>query len=65
MREFLSGAHIPFAERDIRSSENARQELLARSGELIVPRLFWGTFDILGFNSDDLENLVSEYRLSQ
>ena len=65
MREFLSDNNVPFDDRNIRRSEAARDELLARSTELVVPQLFWDVRHITGFDPEALDELVSAYRESQ
>ena len=61
MREFLSDHQIPFEDRNIRQSEEARDDLAARTAELIVPQLFWGDHHIVGFDPEALEDLASSY----
>lgn len=62
MREFLSDHDVPFADRNIRQSEKARAELAARTGQLVVPQLFWGERHIVGFDPEGLAELVEAYR---
>ena len=62
MREFLSDHQIPFEDRNIRGSEAARDELSARTAELVVPQLFWSDRHIVGFDPAALEELVHAYR---
>ena len=62
MREFLSDNEIPFEDRNIRGSEEARDELSARTAELVVPQLFWRDHHIVGFDPSALEDLVRAYR---
>lgn len=64
MREFLSDNGIPFDDRNIRQSEAARDELAARSLELVVPQLFWRDQHIVGFDPAALEKLAHTYRNS-
>ncbi len=65
MREFLSVHEIPFQDRNIRGSEAARNELSARTSELVVPQLFWGERHIVGFDPAALTELVEEFRESR
>lgn len=60
MREFLSGRGIPFVDRNIRQSEEARDELSGRTSSLVVPQLFWRDRQIVGFDPDALEQLVRD-----
>ncbi len=65
MREFLSDSEIPFDDRNIRQSGAARDELAARTTELVVPQLFWRDRRIVGFDPAALEELVRAYRDSE
>ena len=62
MREFLSDHDVPFADRNIRQSEDARAELAGRTAKLVVPQLFWGDRHIVGFDPEALTDLVDAYR---
>jgi hypothetical protein len=62
VREFLSGNDVPFDDRNIRASEAARDELAARTSELVVPQLFWREHHIVGYDPGALAELVAEYR---
>ena len=61
MREFLSDNGIPFDDRNIRQSEAARDELAARSPQLVVPQLFWRDRHIVGFDAAALDELAQAY----
>jgi glutaredoxin len=65
VREFLSDSEIPFDDRNIRQSGAARDELAARTTELVVPQLFWRDRRIVGFDPAALEELVRAYRDSE
>ena len=62
MREFLSDNDVPFEDRNIRQSEEARAKLAERSADLVVPQLFWGDMHIVGFDPEALDRLVRAYR---
>jgi len=62
VREFLSDNDVPFEDRNIRQSEEARAELAERSADLVVPQLFWGDVHIVGFDPEALDRLVRAYR---
>jgi glutaredoxin len=62
VREFLSDANVEFDDRNIRKSEDARAELESRTGQLVVPQVFWRDRHIVGFDPDALAELVAEYR---
>jgi glutaredoxin len=64
VREFLSDNEIPFDDRNIRASEDARDELAARTGKLVVPQLFWRDHHVLGFDASALDELATAYRAS-
>jgi glutaredoxin len=64
VREFLSDNEIPFDDRNIRGSEDARDELAARTGKLVVPQLFWRDHHILGFDPAALDELATAYKAS-
>ena len=59
MREFLSDHEIPFEDRNIRKSEEARAELAGRTNELVVPQLFWRDVHIIGFDPEALATLAA------
>jgi glutaredoxin len=61
VREFLSVNNVPFEDRNIRRSEEARTELGDRTSELVVPQLFWGETHIVGFDADALDRLAAEF----
>ncbi|MBA2331271.1 MAG: hypothetical protein H0V94_00575 [Actinobacteria bacterium] len=62
MREFLSVHDIPFVDRNIRRSEEARAELAGRTQQLVVPQLFWEDRHVVGFDPEALTDLVRDYR---
>jgi glutaredoxin len=64
VKEFLSDNEIPFDDRNIRGSEDARDELASRSGKLVVPQLFWRDDHILGFDPAALDELATAYKAS-
>ena len=61
MREFLSVHNLPFDDRNIRQSPDARAELEARTGALVVPQLFWGDRHIVGYEPEALAELAADY----
>jgi glutaredoxin len=65
VREFLSEHEVPFEDRNIRGSEAARDELVARTSQLVVPQLFWRDRHVVGFDPAALEELVQAYRASR
>jgi glutaredoxin len=64
VREFLSDHDVPFTDRNIRKSEEARAELSGRTDQLVVPQLFWADRHVVGFDPEALADLVQAYRQS-
>ena len=64
MREFLSDNAIPFDDRNVRASEGARDELATRTGQLVVPQLFWRDHHVLGFDPGALDEFATAYKAS-
>ncbi|MGI9113199.1 MAG: glutaredoxin family protein [Gaiellaceae bacterium] len=62
MREFLSEHDVPFVDRNIRRSDEARAELAGRASQLVVPQLFWEDRHVVGFDPEALTELVRDYR---
>ena len=62
MREFLSDHQVPFEDRNIRGDTSARAELASLTSEMLVPQLFWGDVHIVGFDPQELNDLVISYR---
>ena len=62
MRDYLQAASVEFDDRNIRQSDEARQELLALTGDLLVPFLMYGDHQVTGFDPDGLEQVARAYR---
>lgn len=62
MRDYLHAHSVEFDDRNIRQSEAARAELLALTGDLVVPLLLFGDRRIVGFDPEALDDVVSAYR---
>lgn len=58
MREFLSKRNIPFVERNIRQDPQAKEELLRRTGKLVVPVVMAGDVCVVGYDPELLESVV-------
>jgi len=58
VREFLSKRNIPFVERNIRQDPQAKEELLRRTGKLVVPVVMAGDACVIGYDPDRLESVV-------
>ena len=65
MREFLSAQGVEFEDRNIRASQAYRDELLKRTGELVVPRLVYGERVVVGFDPEALAEVVADYRAAR
>jgi glutaredoxin len=59
VREFLSARNIPFIERNIRRDAEAQAELLGLTGKLVVPVVVAGERQVVGFDPEWLESVVS------
>ncbi len=59
MREFLSARNIPFTERNIRRDPEAKAELLALTGDLVVPVVVAGDRHVVGFAPEWLESIAT------
>lgn len=62
MREYLQAHSVEFDDRNIRQSETARDELRARSQDLIVPLLLYRDYEVVGFDPDALDEVIAEYQ---
>jgi hypothetical protein len=65
VREFLSASEVEFEDRNIRASQARRDELLERTGELVVPRLVYGERVVVGFDPDALAEVVADYKAAR
>lgn len=61
MRAYLHSHSVEFDERNIRQSDQARDELHALTGALVVPTLVAGDNRIVGFDPDALAAFVAEH----
>ena len=61
MREYLQAHDVEFDDRNIRQSEEARAELHALNRDLIVPLLSYGDQQVVGFDPDQLDKVVTAY----
>ncbi len=62
MRDYLEANSVEFDDRNIRQSEEARQELLALTGDLIVPYLIYEDRTVTGFDLEGLDTVTEAYR---
>lgn len=61
MREYLQAHDVEFDDRNIRQSEQARRELQALNQDLLVPLLVYGDQQVVGFDPDQLDRVVTAY----
>ena len=61
MRDYLHAQSVEFDDRNIRQSEEARQELLAMTGDLIVPLVIFGDQRVTGYDPDGLHEIAQAY----
>lgn len=62
MRDYLHAESVEFDDRNIRQSEEAREELLSLTGNLMVPYLTYQGQTVTGFDPDGLDRIVHAYR---
>ena len=62
MRDYLEANSVEFDDRNIRQSEEARRELLALTGDLMVPYLFYGDRKVTGFDPEGIDAIADAYR---
>lgn len=62
MREYLQAHSVEFDDRNIRQSETAREELRARSEDLIVPLVIFGDREVVGFEPTELDAVIADYQ---
>ena len=53
---------VEFDDRNIRQSDKARQELLALTGDLVVPYLIYEDRTVTGFDPEGLDAVTEAYR---
>lgn len=62
MRDHLAAAGVEFDDRNIRQSDDARSELLARTGELVVPQLVHGGEVVVGYDPEAIDRIIAAHR---
>lgn len=62
MRDYLEANSVEFDDRNIRQSEEARRELLALTGDLVVPYLVYEDRTVTGFDPEGLDTVAAAYR---
>ena len=61
MRDYLEAHSVEFDDRNIRQSTEARDELRALTGDLMVPFLIYGGRRVVGFDPEALDEIVRTY----
>jgi glutaredoxin len=61
VREYLQAHSVEFDDRNIRQSGEAKEELLALTGDLIVPLLIHGERRVVGFDPDQIDEVIAQY----
>jgi hypothetical protein len=62
VREYLQAHSVEFDDRNIRQSETAREELRSHSTDLIVPLLLFRSHEVVGFEPEQLDAVIADYR---
>lgn len=62
VKEFLSRKGIAFKEYDVTKDDRARKEMFLKTGRLAVPTLVVDGRVAVGYNPEELENLLRKAR---
>lgn len=62
MRDHLHAAGVEFDDRNVRQSESGLSELRSRTGDVVVPQLFYGDRSVTGFDPSAIDELIAAYR---
>lgn len=57
-KEFLKSNNIPFEDKNVAEDEQARNEMIEKSGQMGVPVIFVGDEMIIGFDEARLRELL-------
>lgn len=60
VREFLSQVGVPYDDRNIADNPDARAELIARIGDVLVPTLVCGGQTIVGYDAAAMEAVLRQ-----
>lgn len=58
MKEFLSQKGVKYKEQDVAADQQARDEMVQKSGRLAVPVVTVGDKVIMGYNPSELEKAL-------
>jgi len=61
VRDYLEANSVEFDDRNIRHSQEARDELMSLTGDLVVPLVVYGNQRVVGFDPDALSQIVAAY----
>lgn len=57
-KEFFKENNVAFEERDVAGNPEARQEMVAKSGQMGVPVIFVGSEMVIGYDKPRLSDLL-------
>ena len=58
MKEFLSRKGVSYTEHDVAKDQQAREEMIKKTGRMAVPTILVGEQVVVGFNQPELEKLL-------
>jgi len=58
VKEFLSQRGVQFQEHDVAKDEDARNEMMQKTGKMAVPTVVINGKAVVGFDRDELEKLI-------
>jgi len=65
VRDYLQAQSVEFDDRNIRQSDQAHRELLALTGNSIVPVTVFGDRRVIGFDPEGLADLAQDYHAAK
>lgn len=61
MRDYLQAHSVEFDDRNIRQSAQAKAELIASTGGLVVPVLLFEDQTVVGFDPEGIDRIIAAY----
>jgi glutaredoxin len=58
-KEYFTSKNISYVEHNVAEDDNAREEMLKKSGQMGVPVIDIGGTIVVGFNKNEVEKLIS------
>ena len=58
MKEFLSRKGVEYTELDVSKDQQARDQMVSKTGRMAVPTITVGNEVVVGFNQAELERLI-------